>query len=437
VFGQIEIRDCAAIALRKITLRLIPFLFLLYIVAWLDRVNLGFAALQMNAALGFSASTFGFGSGIFFVGYCLFEVPSNLVLHRTGARLWISRIMITWGVISAAMMFVHTPLMFYLLRFLLGVAEAGFFPGIIYYLSHWYPAVHRARAIAAFMTAVPVTGLIGGPVSGALLGLDGVCGLAGWQWLFLLEGLPAIVLGGAVLVYLPEKPESAGWLTESERDWFVHQLARDKDRSAQQHFVVDALSNRTVWQLGILFLLTAMGFFGYSFWGPLLIKSLLHVGNFGVGVISAGISAMTICFMLLNSAHSDRTRERALHVAVPLAITSVGFLGCVLLRQPVLAILALALVSIGHCGAYGPFWSMLTLFLSGAGLAGGVALVTSIAAFGGFLGPTVIGVLKDRTGTHNAAFILLAALGLLAAILAFKLRGTAVASSSVEVSRRT
>lgn len=410
-----------------------PFLFLLYIVAWLDRVNVGFAALQMNAALGFSASTFGLGSGIFFVGYCLLEVPSNLVLHRTGARVWIARIMVTWGAISAAMIFVRTPLTFYLLRFLLGVAEAGFFPGIIYYLSHWYPATHRARAIAAFMTAVPVTGLIGGPLSGALLGLQGVYGLAGWQWLFLVEGLPAMLLGSAVFLWLPDKPERATWLNETERDWLLSQLASEKGRPGTEHFVSlrDALTNGTVWQLGILFLLTAMGFYGYSFWAPLLIRSLLHISNFEVGLIFAGISAVTICSMVLNGAHSDRTGEHALHVAVPLLITAIGFLGCALLHQPVLAILALALVPIGHCSAYGPFWSMPTLFLSGAGLAGGVALVTSIAAFGGFLGPAVIGFLKDQTGTHTIAFILLAGLGLIAAILALQLRRAEVLRSSL------
>jgi ACS family tartrate transporter-like MFS transporter len=204
------------VTLRKVTRRLIPFLFLLYVVAWLDRVNVGFAALHMNSDLGFSSTAFGFGSGVFFLGYCLFEVPSNLLLDRVGARRWISRIMVSWGAISVAMMFVRTPLTFYILRFMLGAAEAGFFPGVVYYLSLWYPETQRARAIAAFMTAIPVTGLIGGPVSGALLGLDGVSGLAGWQWLFLVEGLPAILLGVIVLVYLTDRPEAAHWLAPAE-----------------------------------------------------------------------------------------------------------------------------------------------------------------------------------------------------------------------------
>ena len=220
--------DLASVTLRKVTLRLIPFLFLLYIVAWLDRVNVGFAALQMNSDLGFSSAAFGFGSGVFFLGYCLFEVPSNLVLHRVGARRWISRIMISWGAISTAMMFVRTAPTFYVLRFLLGAAEAGFFPGVVYYLSHWYPEGQRARAIAAFMTAVPVSGVIGGPLSGALLTLNGLFGLAGWQWLFLVEGLPAILLGVIVLVYLTDRPETADWLSSAEKDWLVSRLAAER-----------------------------------------------------------------------------------------------------------------------------------------------------------------------------------------------------------------
>src|SRR5213075_3173607 len=213
--------DIGSAALRKVTLRLIPFLFVLYVVAWLDRVNVGFAGLQMNSDLGFSSAAFGFGSGVFFLGYCLFEVPSNLVLHRVGARRWISRIMISWGAISVAMMFVRTTRPFYVLRFLLGAAEAGFFPGVVYYLIHWYPEGQRARAIAAFMTAVPVSGVIGGPLSGALLTLNGLFGLAGWQWLFLVEGFPAILLGVIVLLYLDERPEEARWLNSAEKDWLV------------------------------------------------------------------------------------------------------------------------------------------------------------------------------------------------------------------------
>jgi MFS transporter, ACS family, tartrate transporter len=420
--------DVASVTLRKVTRRLVPFLFLLYIVAWVDRVNVGFAALQMNSDLGFSSAAFGFGSGVFFLGYCLLEVPSNLLLHRLGARRWIARIMVSWGAISVAMMFVRIPLTFYVLRFLLGAAEAGFFPGMIYYLSLWYPEAQRARAIAAFMLAVPISGLLGGPLSGALLGLNGVAGLAGWQWLFLVEGLPAIFLGMIVLVYLTDRPEAARWLAPTEQNWLVSKLSAERAacRAARSIGTFAALTNPTIWQLGIIFLLSAIGFYGYSFWSPLVIKSLTGSSNFGVGVILAVISAITIIFMLLNSAHSDRTDERPLHVAIPLAIMGAGFLGCAFLPGRRLGLLSLALVPIGHCAAYGPFWSIPTRFLTGSAAAAGVALVPSISNVGGFLGPTLIGAMKDRFGAHGPAFMLLGACGVLAALLALRLRRATV-----------
>jgi MFS transporter, ACS family, tartrate transporter len=424
--------DVATATLRKVTLRLIPFLFLLYIVAWLDRVNVGFAALQMNSDLGFSSAAFGFGSGVFFLGYCLFEVPSNLILHRVGARRWISRIMISWGAISAAMMFVRTTPTFYALRFLLGAAEAGFFPGMVYYLSHWYPEAQRARAIAAFMTAVPVSGVIGGPFSGALLGLNGVLGLAGWQWLFLIEGLPAILLGMIVLLYLTDRPEAAHWLAPVERDWLTTKLANERAARNEAHSIgiLAALTNPTIWQLGIIFLLAAVGFYSYSFWAPLVIKSLTGTSDVNVGIILGAISAVTIISMALNSAHSDRTDERPWHVAVPLLVMAAGFFGCALLSEPNLAVLSLALIPIGHCAAYGPFWSMPTRFLAGAPAAAGVALVVTIANIGGFAGPTLVGAMKDRMGTHGPAFMLLGACGVVAAILALRLRQVVALSNS-------
>ena len=416
--------DVASVTLRKVTLRLIPFLFVLYIVAWLDRVNVGFAGLQMNFDLGFSAAAFGFGSGVFFLGYCLFEVPSNLVLHRVGARRWISRIMISWGAISAATMFVRTTPTFYVLRFLLGAAEAGFFPGVVYYLSHWYPEGQRARAIAAFMTAVPVSGVIGGPVSGALLTLNGLFGLAGWQWLFLVEGLPAILLGVIVLVYLTDRPETADWLSSAERDWLVSRLAAERPscNGALRIGIFAALTNPTIWHLGIIFLCAAIGFYGYSFWAPLVVKSLIGSSDLGVGLILGAISAVTIISMMLNGAHSDHTDERPLHVAVPLLISGAGFFGCALLQQPILAVFFLALVPIGHCAAYGPFWSMPSRFLTGAPAAAGIALVVTIANVGGFVGPTIIGTMKDRFGTHGPAFMVLGGCGIVAALLALQLR---------------
>src|SRR5438128_10948562 len=419
--------DVATVTLRKVTLRLIPFLFVLYIVAWLDRVNVGFAALQMNADLGFSSAAFGFGSGVFFLGYCLFEVPSNLILHRVGARRWIARIMVSWGAILVAMMFVRTTPTFYILRFLLGAAEAGFFPGVIYYLSQWYPEAQRARAIAAFMTAVPVSGVVGGPLSGALLELNGVFGLAGWQWLFLVEGLPAILLGVIVLFYLIDRPYACHRLAPAERDWLANELANERAARNEAHSIgiLAALMNPTIWQLGIIFLLAAVGFYSYSFWAPLIIKSLTGTSDLGVGVILGAISAVTITFMVLNSAHSDRSDERPLHVAVPLLIMGAGFLGCALLRQPILAVFSLALVPIGHCSAYGPFWSLPARFLTGAPAAAGIALVVAIANVGGFVGPTFMGAMKDRFGTHDPAFVLLGTCGIVAALLALRLRQVA------------
>jgi len=424
--------DVVTATVRKVTLRLIPFLFILYIIAWLDRVNVGFAALQMNSDLGFSSAAFGFGSGVFFVGYCLFEVPSNLVLHRVGARRWIARIMITWGAISVAMMFVRTTPTFYILRFLLGAAEAGFFPGMVYYLSLWYPETQRARAIAAFMTAVPVSGVIGGPLSGVLLTLNGVSGLAGWQWLFLVEGLPAVLLGLIVLFYLTDRPEAAHWLSPAERHWLVSEIATERDTCTAAHPIrtLEIFTNATVWQLGIIFLLAAIGFYGYSFWAPLIVKSLTGSSDLGVGLILGAISAATIICMVLNSAHSDRTDERPLHVAVPLLVTGAGFFACAFLSDPRLAVLSLALVPIGHCSAYGPFFSMPTRFLTGAPAAAGIALVVTIANVGGFIGPTLMGAMKDRMGTHSAAFMLLGACGVVAALLALRLRQVAALGNS-------
>jgi ACS family tartrate transporter-like MFS transporter len=422
--------DVATITLRKVTLRLIPFLFLLYIVAWLDRVNVGFAALQMNSNLGFSSAAFGFGSGVFFLGYCLCEVPSNLILHRVGARRWIARIMMSWGAISIAMMFIRSTSAFYTLRFLLGAAEAGFFPGVVYYLSHWYPEGQRARAIAAFMTAVPVSGVIGGPLSGALLELNGVFGLAGWQWLFLVEGVPAILLGLIVLAYLTDRPETAHWLSSAEKDWLVSRLAAEHGSRGAAHSIVSALTNPIIWTLGTIFLLAAVGFYGYSFWAPLVVKSLTGASDLGVGIVIGLISAVTIILMLLNSIHSDRTDERPWHVFLPLLIMGAGFFGCALLRQPILALVFLAMVPIGHCAAYGPFWSLPSRFLTGAPAAAGIALVVTIANVGGLIGPTIIGAMKDRFGTHGPAFTLLGACAIVAALLAIALRRVPILRSA-------
>jgi ACS family tartrate transporter-like MFS transporter len=298
---------------------------------------------------------------------------------------------------------------------------------MVYYLSHWYPEAQRARAIAAFMTAVPVSGVIGGPLSGALLSLSGVLGLAGWQWLFLVEGLPAILLGVIVLMYLTDRPATAHWLSSAEKDWLLTKIAAGRNSHSKAHpiGIVAALTNATIWKLGIIFLLTAIGFYGYSFWAPLVIKSLTRSSDLHVGLILGAISTATIVFMLFNSAHSDRSDERPLHIAIPLLISGAGFFGCALLQQPILAVFSLALVPIGHCAAYGPFWSTPTRFLVGAPAAAGIALVVSIANLGGFFGPTLIGALEDRAGAHGSAFMVLGTCAVIAALLAMGLRQVA------------
>jgi MFS transporter, ACS family, tartrate transporter len=423
-------------ALRRVSRRIIPFVFLMYIAAWLDRVNVGFAALHMNADLGLSATMFGFGSGIFFLGYCLLEVPSNLMLHRLGARLWLARIMVTWGVLSASMMLVRTPFAFYALRFLLGAAEAGFFPGVLYYLSHWYPQAHRARAISAFMTAIPVTGLVGGPMSAALLQLNGWHGLAGWQWLFLAEGVPTVLLGMIAYFYLTDRPEDARWLLPKERQWLISTLARERNEYQDLHRVSirAALMHPAVWWLGTLFLLAVIGFYGYSIWSPLVIRSLTGGSDMEIGQITAGISVVTILAMLWNSAHSDKADERPLHVAIPLTIQAAGFLGCALLPTPLLRMLSLALVPIGHGAAYGPFWSMPTRFLSGEAAAGGLAMVATIVSVGGFIGPLLIGLLKEHTGNYTQALVVLSGAAMISAIMAVGLRKSAALKA--QLSRR-
>ena len=428
----------AKAALRKVTRRLIPFLILLYIIAWLDRANVGFAALHMNADLGFSSGAFGLGSGIFFIGYMLLEVPSNLILHRVGARLWIARIMVTWGLVSMSMMFVRTPWSFYVTRFLLGAAEAGFFPGVLYYLSLWYPSSHRAKAIAGFMAAIPFTGLIGGPVSGAILGLDGALGLAGWQWLFLLEGLPAVLVGFIVPFCLTDCPEHARWLKGPEREWLVTTLARERRTcDARRHVALRAaLTDRTVLSLGTQGIFTAMGFYGYTYWSPLIIKAVTGASDLAVGLIIAAISAAAVVAMLLNGSHADRTGELPLHAAVAVLVMSCGLVGSAVFRAPSLVLLALALVPIGWCAMLPPFWSIPSRFLTGRAAAGGIAMVNTIPNIGAFLGPALIGYLKERTGTHQAAFLLLGGAVIISALILLSLRSVPGVAAASEPSSR-
>ena len=423
--SSVQLRTAAVrpATLRKVFVRLVPLLIVLYITSFLDRVNVGFAALQMNAELGFTATQFGFGSGIFFVGYCLSEVPSNLILARVGARLWIARIMITWGLLASAMMFVHTANQFYVIRFFLGVAEAGLFPGVIFYLGQWFPAPNRARAIAAFMTGIPLSGIVGGPLSGALLELNGHLGLAGWQWLFLLEGLPPVLLAVIVLRFLDDSPEQARWLDVSERAELVAVLhAESTSRSdPRSRSVRHTLVSPLVWLLGLIILLANIGFYGYVIWSPQIVKALSGASNLGTGLISGAMSLAMAVGMIANARHSDSAGERRLHVALPLFLMAVGFIGSVMSPSPIVSLCLLALVPVGMGAVYGPFYAMPGAFLSDTAAAAGIALIASMANVGGIIGPALIGRMKDLSGNYHGSFLLLAGFAIAAGSLTLTL----------------
>ena len=422
--------DLATSAVARVSRHLIPFLFLLYILNFLDRVNVGFAALEMNRDLGFGPAVYGFGAGVFFLGYCLFEVPSNLVLYRTGARLWIARIMVTWGLAASAMMLVHTPWSFYGLRFLLGVAEAGFFPGIIFYLTYWYPARDRARAYAWFLAAIPISGIIGGPVSGALLGLDGLLGLRGWQWLFLLEGIPSVIVGLLVLALLPDRPRDARWLSSAERAWLEVKLDAERSPAAGHGVSLrETLGNPIVWWLGATYFLLVVGLYGYALWLPQLIKATGEFTNFEVGVITAIPYAVAAVGMVLVGRRSDRTGERHLHLAVPALAGAIGLIAVTRIGSTGPLVAALSLTAFGVLGWLGPFWALPTAFLKEQAAAGGIALINSMGAVGGFVGPYLLGEVKQRTGSFTIGLLLLAG-SLVAAVAIVMGRRRAAASTS-------
>ncbi len=389
-----------AAALAKARRRLLPFLFVLYVVSYLDRINVGFAALQMNAALRFSSVTYSLGAGVFFLGYTLLEIPSNLILARVGARVWIARIMITWGLVSAAMMFVRSATAFYALRFTLGAAEAGFFPGIIFCLTRWFPRRERARAIAGFMTAVVVAGIIGGPVSGALLSLDGAGGLAGWQWLFVVEGVPAVVLGALVLRLLPEQPSDAAWLTPGERRALAARLAEESAElagSSGVQTVAGALGSPRVWLLAAVYFTIPVALYAMGFWMPQIIRTASGAGDFTVGALSAIPYAVAAVGMVVIGAHSDRTGERRWHIAVTALLGGGALAATGVVHGVAPSIATLSLAMLGLASMLGPFWAFATSFLGGIGAAAGIALVNSVGNIGGFVGPNIIGYLQQTT----------------------------------------
>lgn len=409
--------------MKHVTTRLIPFLMLCYFIAYLDRVNVGFAALQMNKALGLSASAFGFGAGIFFIAYFFFEVPSNLLLEKFGARRWIARIMFTWGLLAGSMAYIpqisrltgFSPAhVFYGLRILLGIAEAGFFPGIIFLLTLWFPAAYRARVVGYFMAAIPLSTVIGGPISGSLLSMDGIAGLAGWQWLYLIEAAPALVLSFGVLFYLTDKPADAKWLDTEERNWLIARQAHERShREATRTFSVkQAIFNPRVLAIALIYFGANATNYGLSFFLPQIVKGF-GLTNVQTGFVTSLPYVVGVIAMVVWGRHSDRKLERKWHVAIALLIAAGGIAASTGLDNPVLKMIALSIAGFGIFGCLPVIWTLPAAFLSGAAAAGGIAAINSLGNLAGFFGPYVMGWIKDSTGSFGAGLLCLSGAGLI------------------------
>lgn len=421
VVGEAAIDGRALYA--KISWRLIPYMFLLYIVAYVDRVNVGFAAMDMQRDLHFSNTVYGTGAGIFFLGYALCDLPSSLILRWVGTRIWIARIMISWGIVSACMVWVKSPTSFYLLRFLLGVAEAGFVPGMLLYLTFWFPSQERARAVAKFMTATSLAGVVGAPLSSALLKLDGVGGLSGWQWLFLFEGIPTVLLGISVLWFLRDGPEKAEWLTTDERTWLKSELRRDEERygAAQHHNLLDAFKLPAVWVLAGVYIIIQIGVYIVNLWMPLILTGLTRGDGSGDSSLIARYATvpylLAAMFTVVVGWSSDRSNERQGHLAGCMALAAAGFAWAARAQSIPVALCAMSLVAIGLWSTMGPFWALTTRMIGGAAAAGGVATITMVGALGGFLGPYMTGRLRDATHSFAGGLYVMSAMALVAAAL--------------------
>ncbi len=407
----------------KVTRRLLPFLILCYFVAYLDRVNVSFAALTMNKALGISAAAFGFGAGVFFLAYFVFEVPSNLLLERFGARKWIARIMITWGILSGAMALIGGETGFYVVRLLLGAAEAGFFPGIIFYLTLWFPAAYRARVLGYFMAAIPLSSLIGAPVSGYILGMNGVLGLAGWQWLFIIEAAPSVLLGLAVLGFLTDRPAQATWLEADERAWLVRRLAEEEivRQRARNFSVLEALLNPRVLALSLVYFGVVAALYGVSFFLPQIVKAF-GLTDVQTGYVTAIPYLAGTISMVFWGLRSDRTMERRWHIAFSLLIAGAGLLASTVLPDPTLKMVAISISACGIFASLAVFWTLPTAFLSGAAAAGGIAIINAIGNLSGFVGPYAMGAIKDHTGSFNGGLLCLGATPLISMAIVLLLR---------------
>ena len=409
----------------KCAWRLIPFMMLLYFTNYLDRVNVGFAALTMNQNLGFSPSVYGFAAGIFFVSYAMFQIPANVLLERIGARRTVFTIMAVWGAVSAATAFVRTPAAFYALRFLLGAAESGFFPGMILYLTFWFPSEYRGRFTAIFMLAIPLSAILGGPISGFILGMDGVAGFRGWQWLFLIEGLPACLLAFAVRKFLPDGPVAAAFLSETERQAIAARLAAE--RPAAPSKLWPGLYDARVWLLGLAGTGIGSAIFGSQLWLPQIVKALGY-SNLTTGFIVAVPYLVAMLTVLLVGRSSDRWGERIWHTAIPLLVAATGFAVAAVAHNDVLAVAGLTAVIAGTIGTYGPYYSLSSSFFSGPAAPGAIALVNLMCTgLGGFLGPNIVGLLKQATGGYPAGLFALAA-GLIASVVILLVLGRVMAA---------
>jgi ACS family tartrate transporter-like MFS transporter len=416
---ELEVR-----VIRKVTWRLFPFMIILTMVNFLDRVNVGYAALTMNKDLGIDPAVFGFAAGIFFLGYILFEVPSNVLMHRIGANIWLARIMFTWGLVSMGMAFVWDGTSLYVMRFLLGVAEAGFIPGMTLYILTWVPLRHRARLTAYWILATPFAGIIGGPLSGLLLQLDGTYGLRGWQWLFIAEGLPAVLLAFVTYFYLTAKPAKARWLQDDERLWLERTLRDEGEKTeARRKFSLGAaLVNWRVLVLGFLYIGMNMGLSGINNWMPTIIKSLGTLSNLQVTSITAIPWICAAVAAILWGRRSDRRNERYVNLAIPLIVGAAGFAASAYVSSPLLGIVCLSVAVMGVIAGYTVFWVVPGTFLTGVAAAGGIALVNSMGNIGGFIAPFAIGWLRQETGSFSQALLVLACGMAAAGVIAFLIR---------------
>jgi MFS transporter, ACS family, tartrate transporter len=404
--------------------RIMPYLFLLFIIAYLDRVNVGYAALQMKGDLGFTNDVLGFGAGIFFIGYFLLEIPGSILVEKWSARGWIARIMITWGMVAILMGFMHTKNQFYLLRFLLGAAEAGFFPGIIVYFSHWFRYEDRAKAVAMFMAAIPIANIVGSPVSGLLLRVNWL-GLAGWRWLFIIEGAPAIVFGVVTIFYLTDRPHQARWLKEDEREWIIAELEQEHQTKQRTHSfsILQAFRHREVILLALAYFFMITAVYGFTFWLPTIIKKLSGSSNLVVTLVSALPYCVALISILFMGWSSDKTRERRWHTALSMIVASLGLLLSVAARnQTALAVTMFCLAAGGMYGYLPGFWSLSTNLLTGTAAAASIGLINSIGNLGGFVGPYVVGYLSRQTNSFINGVLYLSLSALLAAGFVLSLR---------------